>query len=689
MHGYERAELLGRPIVVVFAPAERAGLQAHVEQAHRQGRHCFESVHLRKDGSQFPVRIDVSTVRDRSGQIRLRIVNVQDISRRNEMERRLRDSEQMRRMVLDTQRDMIVRYLPDSTVLFANLAYAEIFGHSPESIIGQRWLELVAVLQPAVAGELTEKLAKQVQQPRRIEHLLHIEHVTAGPLWVQWTTLPLYDESGGLQGFQSSGHDVTARKAAEDALLLSESWFRTLFESMFHHALVLDTAGRIVAVNRNAAAFLGQAHHELLGRIPWEIESLKYSAEQRQRRQEIVERVARGEEVSLESVVTSRQGREHVFDFTYRPIIGPDGQARYILIEGHDITSFREQERRISEREARFQGVAENMPGIVFEFIREDGRWRGIYVNQASASLLGVDREAFESGGVSLADCLHPDDREGFLAALESCERRQRELRWVGRLARARGGWVSICASQRRSGGRAVWSGVGLDITEIKETELEIERSRAELRELAAHYENVREDERRVMAREVHDELGQNLTALRMGLSVLAAQPGRVPVADEAKRLKGLVDQSISVVRGIARSLRPAAMDLGIASALRWLASEFESNSGIRCELDIDLGHCRLEDERATMLFRIAQESLTNVARHAEATRVWVRMRHINRFVILEVGDNGRGFVVSERVGGGFGLLGMKERALSLGGELAIFSRPGEGAVVSVHIPLE
>lgn len=689
MHGYEREELLGRPITDVFAPAERGALKGHIEQAHRLGQYAFESVHLRQDGTEFPVHIDVSTVRDAAGQIRMRIVNVQDISRRNEMERRLRDSEQMRRIVLDTQRDMIVRYLPDSRVVFANLAYAEIFGHSPDSIVGLRWLDLVAVLQPAVAAELAVKLGELEQRPARIEHLLEIEHVAAGSLWVQWTTLPLYDENGALQGFQSSGHDVSARKAAEDALQKSESWFRTLFDSMFHYAVVLDVAGRIVAVNRIAAAFLGRPHHELLGSVLWELETLNFSPEERRRRQNIVERAATGEEVRAESTVITPQGREYVFAFSYRPIVDRDGKVASILLEAYDMTSFRDQERRISEREARFQGVAENMPGIVFEFVRENERLRGIYVNQASASLLGVDRDDFESGRVALTDCLHPEDRQSFLTAIEYGERRQRELRWVGRLARARGGWVSICASQRQSAGRALWSGVGLDITEIKETEIEIEHSRSQLRELAAHYENVREDERRVMAREVHDELGQNLTALRMGLAVLAEQPGDLKVDEEARRLKGLVDHSISVVRGIARTLRPAAMDLGIASALRWLVSEFEANTHIRCEIDIDIGRLQLDDERATTLFRIAQESLTNVARHAQAKRSWIRLRQLNRFVVLEVGDDGQGFLVSESMDGGFGMLGMKERALSIGGELVVYSRPGEGTVVSVHIPKE
>lgn len=688
MHDYEREELAGRPMIDLCAPSARAGLATHIARACELGYYTFDSVHVRKDGSEFPVRIDVTVIYDDEGSARLRIFNCQDMTLRQEMERRLRESEQMRRMVLDTQRDLIVRYRPDSTVEFANVAYAALFGLSPDAIVGQRWLDLRRVQDARRAAEEAATLGELARRPRRVEQVSQIDHPQAGLRWLLWTTLPIYGDDGQCVGFQASGHDITARKLAEEALLESENWFRTLFESMFHHALVLDTSGRVVAVNRHAAAFLGRPRQALVGLLYWELGNLVEPGKA-ERLHQIVGRVSAGEEVRLEANVVSSQGASCVFDFSYRPIQERDGKLRHILVEAHDITAYRDQERRISEREARFQGVAESMPGVVFEFVHEGAGLIGIYANQAASTVLGVASEVFESEPDVLLDCLHPDDRNGFMNALLDCERRQGELRWVGRFARPEGGWLSIRARQRQVGNRLVWSGVGLDITEIKEKELEVERSRAALRDLAAHYEGVREDERRVMAREVHDELGQNLTALRMGLSVLAERSAGDALASEALRLKSVVDRSISVVRGIATSLRPAAMDLGIASALNWLANEFETNAQLPCSVEVDAAGIELDDKVATTLFRIAQESLTNIARHAQPSHVWIRMRRINRHVVLEVGDDGRGFEPGRRTGGGFGLLGMKERALSLGGEMQISSQPGEGTVVSIQIPLE
>lgn len=690
MHGYEREALLGRPFVEVFAPSVRQGMAAHVARAHDAGQRCFESVHLRKDGTEFPVRVQVNVVYRPDGRVNFRIVNVEDLSRQYEMEGQLRESEQMRRLVLDTQRDMVCRWRPDTTLAYANRACAEMYGETQENIVGQRWDGLMRQ-QVATAEALREfeaRLQDLTAHPRRMELTVPMRHPVAGRLWVQWSMLPLYREGRVLEGFQVSGHDVTARKAAETALVESENWFRALFDSLFHYAALLDTEGRFLAVNRRSAEFLGLMSAEVVGVPIWEMGAATQVDGTPDVLRQGVARAAAGESVRFELQAMARNGERVFHEFSMRPIPGEGGQISHVIAEAHDITEYRRQQRSIEERDARFQGMAESMPGIAFEFLREAGGGiRVLYVSRSVRHLCGADADELESGGRTLIEFLHPEDRQAFLAAVADSERCLGELAWVGRLSGERDSWMSLRAIPRRIDGQVVWSGVGVDITGMKEKELEIEHSRKALRELATHHEMVREDERRRMAREVHDELGQNLTALRMGLAVLGERADDLRVVDESRRLKGVVDQSISVVRGIATTLRPAALDLGIAAALRWLSSEFEVNVGLPCLVDVDAGVAIADDDRATGLFRIVQESLTNIARHAAASHVWIRLRRINRHLVLEVGDDGCGFDVTQN-SGGFGLLGMRERALSLSGELTVRSRSGEGTVVSVHIPV-
>lgn len=691
MHGYEHSELLGQAIIDVVAPAARQSLAGHVEQAQRSGSHSFESIHRRKDGSEFPVGIELVMVTNPLGKVRQQVFNVHDLSQRVEIERRLGESEEMRRLVLDTQRDFIVRWRPDGTILYANRAYAELFAQTPEEIIGQNWEQLLLAREELHEQmvEIEVFMAELRRNPRRVERVGPVMHPMAGKIWVLWTVLPIYSETCDLDGFQVSGHDITARKAAEDALLESESWFRAVFDSMFHYAAVLDLEGRISSVNQKRAEFVGRTAAELVGQLIWEIGSVTGLPDSAARLRAGVAEAAAGKRVRMEVDVVSGLGEIRVFDASIRPIVDRSGSIRHLVLESLDITKYREQERLIEERDARFHGVAESMPGIAFEFVRENESLWATYVNKAAISLCQLPPDAFESGCRVFLDCIHPEHRSSLMAAVVASERTDSELQWVGRLNRDEVIWLSLRAIPRRIDGQVIWSGVGLNITEMKEKEFEIEKSRTALRELSAHYEMVREDERKRMAREVHDELGQNLTALRMGLSVMRQRAENEQLAAEAARLKDLVDNSISVVRGIATTLRPAALDLGIAAALNWLGSEFEANTGLLCSVDVNMAGSRLDDDIATALFRIAQESLTNIARHAEASHAWIRVRRINHYLVLEVGDDGRGFDNNLRQGSGFGLLGMKERALSLGGEMAINSHPDEGTVISIHLPLK
>jgi signal transduction histidine kinase len=228
--------------------------------------------------------------------------------------------------------------------------------------------------------------------------------------------------------------------------------------------------------------------------------------------------------------------------------------------------------------------------------------------------------------------------------------------------------------------------------TQRQQSEEALRRSQEELRNLSAHLQSVREEERTRLAREIHDELGQTMTALKMDLSWLNRRldSPRETLHEKTHAMEALVDSTIRTVQRLSSELRPGLLDdLGLAAAIEWQAEEFQKRAGIACDVRLDLGETTLSRDHSTAIFRIYQETLTNVIRHAQATRVSVLLQTQDKQMILEVTDNGRGITEEEIRGAkAFGLIGMRERVIALKGQLVINGRPGQGTTVTVTVPL-
>ena len=217
-------------------------------------------------------------------------------------------------------------------------------------------------------------------------------------------------------------------------------------------------------------------------------------------------------------------------------------------------------------------------------------------------------------------------------------------------------------------------------------------KSRERLRNLAARLHRVREEERTMIAREIHDELGQTLTGLRIDLSWMLERlpPRKKELVERARAALLLVDETLDTVRRLSHDLRPAMLDdLGLEAAIEWQVEEFARRAGCRCSVELKAGEIGLDNERDIVVFRILQEALTNVTRHAAADKVKVSLQSPDGHLVLEVADNGRGISEEEmRSSESIGLIGMRERAGAMGGRLNI-SRGGKGGtVVSVDVPL-
>lgn len=231
------------------------------------------------------------------------------------------------------------------------------------------------------------------------------------------------------------------------------------------------------------------------------------------------------------------------------------------------------------------------------------------------------------------------------------------------------------------------------DRHERQRAEEKLRKSLDQLRALTTYLQFVREEERTRIAREVHDELGQALTGLKLDLSWLASKLVRShpPVQEKVRTMTAHLDETIQTVRRIATSLRPGILDsLGLVAAIEWQASEFQNRTGIPCVVQTTVAETLWDQEFSTVFFRIFQETLTNVIRHAKATRVDVKFYEEAGNLVLVIKDNGRGISEEDMAGTrSSGLVGMRERAMLIGGELTLQGAPGKGTTVTLRAPLE
>ncbi len=251
---------------------------------------------------------------------------------------------------------------------------------------------------------------------------------------------------------------------------------------------------------------------------------------------------------------------------------------------------------------------------------------------------------------------------------------------------------IDASISQITENDRKFYTVILRDVTDRVRAEEALRRSKEELRELASAANSVREQEKSRIARELHDELAQALTALKMDASWIAERlpPAEKTLAGKLAVMQAMLDGTVAATRRISADLRPLMLDdLGLVPAAEWLVQNFTERTGIHCELAVGAPDLELAEPYASAVFRILQESLTNVARHAQASLVEVALDREDGAVTLMVRDNGRGFSLDDpRKPNSFGLMGLRERAYLLGGEVEVASERGRGTTIEVRIPI-
>lgn len=355
-----------------------------------------------------------------------------------------------------------------------------------------------------------------------------------------------------------------------------------------------------------------------------------------------------------------------------------------------DISKLKRAKEVLRQSEEHLRLIIDTITAMAWT-VRPDGAVD--FINQQWLDYTGL---SFEAEIEQPTRVIHPEDlprvMERWLPELAAGESHEDEMR----LRRADGEYrwflVRTVPLRDERGGIVKWFGTSTEIEDRKQAEDALRCSLDELRALAARLKSVREEERTRVARQIHDELGQALTGIKLeSASLIRELPAEAKQqANRAASIAKLADETVQAVRRIATERRPGILDdLGLAAAVEWVTEEFQARTGTKVQLTLTGVDLAVDRERATALFRILQEILTNVARHANATQVNVRLVKEGGSLILEAHDNGKGIGKQDLSSGrSLGILGMRERGLLLGGELAVWGSSAEGTTVLVRVPL-
>lgn len=567
-------------------------------------------------------------------------------------------------------------------VYYVNDKFCEVSGYSRGEVVGRDHRLLKSGYHPP---EFFEELWRTVRRGETWQGEICNQTRSGGILWLLATITPVLGQDGQPFKYISVWVDITRRKLAENVLAQQAQIIDQTREAVFS----TDLKGTLVSWNRGAELLFGYSANEAIGQP---MRFILPEAAPGTLEESVILSVFQNGGVAIETQLARKDAP--AFDAHFSLTLLKDWEGNQIGVTGYvlDMTARKNMERALRESEARL-AKAQQMAHL--------GSWEWDVASDVVVRSSEVAR-IFDLAPESKLDSqgffmhVHPADRElvekSVIAAL------------AGEITYSLDFRIVTTAGENRfvhAEGEVEWDAQGKprrmigtvqDITDRQLAEQEIRRSREQLRELSAHLQTAREEEKAVIAREIHDELGGNLTALKMDIFWLTR---KLPVELDAARVKvgemaNMVDASVHAMRRIVTELRPTLLDdLGLLPAMKWQASEFAKRYGVSCSVEMHGDEVDMDEARRIALFRIFQEALTNVARYANATRVQVDVWREHDKIAMDLIDNGIGIpegAIMQPTS--HGIRGMMERAHALGGSVEIGSAPGEGVSISVRIPI-
>jgi PAS domain S-box-containing protein len=749
LFGYSAAEAIGRPISLLVTdgrPDEVASM-LHEIRIVEHVQH-FETVRVRGDGTPIDISLTSYPIMDSSGRVIGVSAIARDITGQKRMQRDMyRWQEQLRAIVRGVDDAVLVRG-PEGRAVYANDNAAHLLGfESVDDLLANPladthkrfdfYTEAGNLIYPdRLPGMLALRGIEVPPTVTRFRSLL-----TGEERWAVVKAIPIPDEDGQVQYAASIFSDITEHKRAEEALKLSELRFQAFMDNSPVVAFIKDEQARFVYVNprfesafqTTAAAVIGISDTVV---VPDEVARRIHADD--------AEVLSTGKLKEIIEVIPGPDGTHHHWLTFKFPMSLPGGQ-RYIAGASVEITDRVHAEEALKESETRFQAFMHNAPVVAY---MKDESGKVVFLNHAWEQLFGIPiAEALGKDDFQLQP---PDLAEQFRAA-DVEVLRTGQVKVLPETVTAVDGtvrhWMTFKFPIVLPSGARFVGGASVEITERVQAEQELQRYAERLRMLSRQLIEAQEAERRRISRDLHDQVGQSLTAIKIDLQVAQHElmagdqegtsgpaqtslAGGEPPSSQATfagrlgRSIEMVEHTIQQVREFSLDLRPSILDdLGLPSALLWYAEEQARRAGFRADVAIEQLAARLSPELEITCFRVAQEAITNVVRHARAGRVSVELRRSGEELMLTVSDDGIGFspraLASETsVGAGrevregdegmegspaggnnkgalspdriraLGLAGMQERVLLVGGRLSIQSRPGAGTTVRAVFPL-
>ena len=468
-----------------------------------------------------------------------------------------------------------------------------------------------------------------------------------------------------------------------------ERWIATL-GSVGEAVIATDSDGRITFLNQVAAALTGWQHEEALDQPIGTVLRLINEESGETADNEVARVLTEKRILAVANHVdlVTRDGREIAVEHSAAPIRAGEGKIIGVVLVFRDVAERRREQTATAEQAA----LLELTQDAVFVI---DMEGTVLFWSRGAEAMFGYTKA--EAVGNTAHDLLHTDHTKSFddiraeLLKAGHWEGDMIKTAKDGRRVNVSGRWAMQWGKRGQPPRVLV---INSDITERKRAEESLVLQKEQLRALAERLQSVREEDRKVVARELHDQIGQILTSIKMDLTWMTRHlpPSEDKVLARLAESVQSINEGVRTVRTICSGLRPGVLDdLGLAAAIEWQGSDFASRNGIVCRVTVPAVDLHMDGDRATAAFRIFQECLTNVIRHAQAQSVHVDLSQENDYILLVVEDDGIGFCEPDLSNtlGSLGLLGMKERAQFCGGEVQIQSSPGKGTTVTIRIPVD
>jgi PAS domain S-box-containing protein len=600
----------------------------------------------------------------------------------------MRESERRFRLLVEGVTDYAIYMLsPEGEISSWNAGAERIKGYRADEVLGRRFA-MFFTAEDRAAGKPEIALAAARVHGRFADEGWRLRK-DGSRFWALTVLDVIRDETGALVGFAKITRDLTERRAAEEAVRRSQARLRAFTDNSPSAMWLKDHDGRYRFANAKFLERHALREEQLIGRTDAELfprrQALALAAHD-------TEVLALGRPVQFEE--QSREAGVERFAMVSKfPVVDAAGHVAGVGAVAADIT-----DRRLTEQALREQrsllAEAQKVAGLgSWEWDPESGR---VLWSEELYRIYGLSPGSFQPSFEAYLERVHPEDRQNSGAMMARALMDGRGFTLQERIVRP-GGEVRYLRSHgevvRSERGKPVKIlGACLDVTEQRHSETALRQAAQDLHGLTRRLVQAEEGERRRVARELHDRVGQSLSALNINLDIVLRNPELAPAA--RKRLEdslALVERTLESIENVMADLRPPLLDeYGLAAALGWHAEEFSRRTGIAASVEDAAPEVAkaLRVEAALALFRIAQEALNNVLKHAHAASVTMRIGRDENHVTLEVRDDGQGFDAGKARAGRLGMTTMRERAEAAGGELQVESAEGQGACVRVRVPL-